>query len=236
MRLLMMDFDTRLIAAVTRTLRQQGVDVVGTHCVETARGLIQAQHFDITLLDCDSLDPADLTPFSKRPLILTTTFFEHEGKHRLFGHGHLLRKPFTSAQLLSTLRDTVGGLLGSEPDHLIDILRRAHTDAQSVGFSVGEAELFLEHGELVHAQLGEIQGEGALAEVLAASSSSLSRIPVRDVPRTIHRPFQTLMLDLLHRIEVREQGDWEMLDTEPSSPTPTERPRSSRPPRGGPRS
>jgi DNA-binding response OmpR family regulator len=206
MRLLMLDFDTRLIAAVSRALRQHGVDVVGTQSTEAAVSHAQAQSFDVALLDCDSLDPADLAPFSHVPLILTTSFLEHEGKHRLFGRGLLLHKPFTSAQLLSTLRDTLG-VIGSEPAHLIDILRRAHTEAQSVGFSVGEAELFLECGELVHAQLGEMQGEGALAEVLAAGSASMSRIPARNVPRTIHRPFQTLMLELLHRIEVREQRD-----------------------------
>lgn len=218
MRLLMLDFDTRLIAAVSRTLRPHGVDVVGTQCVDTACGYARAQRFDVALLDCDSLDPAALAPFSEMPLILTTSFFEPEGQHRLFGHGQLLRKPFTNAQLLSTLRDTLGAI-GSEPSHLIDVLRRAHTEAQSVGFSVGEAEVFLRDGELVHAQLGNMEGEGALAEVLAAGGDSLSRIPVRDVPRTIHRPFQTLMLELLHRIEEREH-----------------RRDSEKPPSGGPHS
>ncbi|MFT3923876.1 MAG: hypothetical protein QM778_15190 [Myxococcales bacterium] len=224
MRLLMLDLDTRLIAAVSRTLRHYGVDVVGSQCIEVARAEVEAHGFDVAVLDSDSLDPADLTAFAKLPLILTTSFMEHEGRHRLFGRGLLLRKPFTSAQLLTTLRETLGSL-GSEPMLLVDVLRRAHTEAQSVGFVVGDAELYLEAGELIHAQLGDMQGEGALAEVLAAGHARLSRIPTRDVPRTIHRPFHTLMLELLQRIEEREQRDWATLHA----------PRS-KPPRGGPSS
>ena len=220
MRLLMLDLDTRLIAAVTRALRQYGVDVVGAPCLEAACAEARSEDFDVALLDSDSLDPNDLEPFARLPLILSTSIMEHEGRHRLFGRGSLLRKPFTSAQLLSTLRDTLGAL-GSEPVLLVDVLRRAHTEAQSVGFSVGEAELYLEGGELIHAKLGEMQGEGALAEVLAAGHARLSRIPTRDVPRTIHRPFHTLMLELLQRIEEREQREL------------ARAPGHSKPPRGG---
>jgi DNA-binding response OmpR family regulator len=222
MRLLMLDLDPRLIAAVSRTLRHHGVSVVGTQCVETAQKYIETKMFDAALLDCDSLTPPDLQRFAGTLLILTTSFLEHEGEHRFFGHAALLRKPFTSAQLLSTLRETLG-TLGSEPLLLVDVLRRAHTDAESVGFCVGDAELFLERGELVHAQFRELHGEPALAEVLAEPSPRLLRIPSRPVERTIHRPFQTLMLDILQRIEEREQGDWGGL----------EGPASARTPRGG---
>jgi DNA-binding response OmpR family regulator len=225
MRILMLEYDARLLAAVTRTLEQHGVRVVGTHALDTARRLLAIEHFDAALLDCDSLEPDDLLSFTDFPLILVTSFLGHEGAHRFFGHGLLLPKPYTSAQILSALKDALG-TLGSEPQLLVDVLRRAHSDAESVGFCVGEAQLFIEQGELVHAELGGLSGEAALAEVLAEGNPRARRIPARAVERTINRPFQTLLLDLLQRIDEREQEAWE------SSPVQ----RGTKPPPGGSRS
>jgi DNA-binding response OmpR family regulator len=205
-RLLMLDFDQRLVAAVTRALEQEGVSVVGAASVEEALEQLVSQDFDAALLDCDVIDAEELTAFSVLPTILTTAFLEPEGQHRFFRQARLLRKPFTSVELLSALHEACTEL-GRESANLVDVLRRAHSAGQSVGFDVGGALVFLEDGELVHAELGSALGERALAEALAQSGSRPIAIPARKVARTIHRPFQALMLDLLRHLEEREREE-----------------------------
>lgn len=205
-RLLMLDFDTRLVSAVARALRQEAIEVVGVASVQEALDQLSRQPFAAALLDGDVLDDDELAALSVLPLILTTSFLEPEGGHRFFRQARLLRKPFTSAQLLSVLASACGAL-GPESSGLVDVLRRAHSAGQSLALSVGGALVFVEDGELVHAELGSALGERALAEALAQSERTPIAIPARKVVRTIYRPFQPLLLDLLRHIEEREQSE-----------------------------
>ncbi|HEX6241054.1 MAG TPA: DUF4388 domain-containing protein [Polyangiales bacterium] len=205
-RLLMLELDQRLIATVSRVLSQQGVEVIGTSSVAQACVVVRSGRVDVALLDGDLIDEADLATFAGLPLLVTASFLEPEGNHRFFGHARLLRKPFTSAQLLSALQDA-SGRLGAEPASLVDLLRRAHTDQQSLALRVGEAELFVERGELIHAERRGIRGERALTEVLAEEPQVAVQIAFRPVPRTIQRPFRALMLDLLRALDERERAD-----------------------------
>lgn len=203
MRLLMLDLDPRLVSAVTRTLDQHGFEVVGVQSVDGAREVVATEHLDAAVLDCDLFDAGALTDFSRVPVILTTSFLESEGRHWSFQHARLLRKPFTSAQLLSLLHDACGTPC-SHSIMLVDVLRRAHSDGLNVTLRVGEADIFMEAGELVHAELDGLSGESALARVLSGSQREPFAIPVRATVRTIHRPFQGLLLDLLRNLEERE--------------------------------
>ncbi len=208
-RLLMLDLDEHLVSAVTRTLSQEGVDVVATFSLERARAEALQQHFDVALLDYDLIDPTELSAFADLPVILTTAFLEPEGQQRFFRRAQLLRKPFTSAQLLSALHAT-GANQSFQRVSLMDVLRRAHGERQSLALGVGRARIFLEEGELVHAELDGQLGERALAEILAERSPADPR-PIAESAsqRSIHRPFQALMLELLRHIEEREQRELE---------------------------
>jgi|SRR5690349_12812411 len=204
-RLLMLDLDQRLIAAVSRALSQQGVEVIGTSSVAQACASVLDARIDVALLDGDLIDDAELAAFAGLPLLVTTSFLEPEGNHRFFGHARLLRKPFTNAQLLSALQDACRRL-GAEPASLVDLLRRAHSDRQDLALRVGEAELFIEGGELIHAERNGVRGERALAEVLAEETQAAVPIAFRRVPRTILRPLRALLLDLLRTLDERERG------------------------------
>lgn len=208
MRLLLLDFDKRLVAALVRTLQHEGVAVVAVENVEQAKERVASQHFDVAVLDCDLIDAAELAAFAELPVILTTSFLEPEGHHRFFRQARLLRKPFTNAQLSAALRATCGAPNG-EPDSLVDVLRHAHSNRQSLALGVGQARLYLEDGELVHAELDGESGERALVEVLARDPEPVLVTHSRAPLRSIHRPFQVLMLDLLHRIDEREQRESE---------------------------
>ena len=203
-RLLMLDGDRRLIIVVARVLAQEGIEVVGAASLEEAQELVATDAFDAALLDCDLLDAGELSAFSELGLVLTTSFLEPEGEHRFFRRAPLLRKPFTSAQLRAALHEASLALC-AEPTMLVDVLSRAHTRGQSLVLRLGDAELFLEEGELVHAEVLGVHGEQALAQVLAEAREELAILPSRRVPRTIHRPFQALMLDLLRLVEERER-------------------------------
>ncbi len=220
-RLLMLDFDTRLVSAVTRTLQQQGVAVVGVQNVELARRHAASKTFDVAVIDADLIEPTELDAFAALPLVLVSSFLEPEGRVHELPNARVLRKPFTTAELLSLLREAFGPL-SSEPMLLVDVLRLANTEGRSLALRVGHGEVHLENGELVHAELDGDSGESALAEVLAHAGETPVTIPSRDVKRTIHRPFQVVLLDLLHFIEERERGQAGLPPR-----------RRSRPPRGG---
>jgi hypothetical protein len=202
--LLMLDFDPHLVSAVTRTLRQHAIAVVGVTAVHEAYERATTQPFDAGLLDGDVLSRGELDAFGSLPLVLTTTFLEPVWD-RWFSERPILHKPFTSAQLLSVLGDTLDALRPRSAS-VVDLLRRAHSAGRSVAYRVGRGEVFLEGGELVHAELDGIRGEAALSHVLAEVDPLVVRIADRAVERSIHRPFRTLLLDLLRRIEEREEG------------------------------
>jgi DNA-binding response OmpR family regulator len=217
----MLDFDRHLVSAVTRVLSHKGVDVVSVGCVERAREQLRKRSFDAALLDCDLLGAAELPSFGELPVILTTSFLEPEGGHLFFRHARLLRKPFTSAQLLAALRE-VCGAPNVENASLLDVLRRAHSAGDTLALRVGRAQVFIESGELVHVELDGTSGERALAELLAEAAPP-APVPISaSAPcRTIQRPFQALMLDVLRHIEEREQRESELARDHPKSGAPS---------------
>jgi DNA-binding response OmpR family regulator len=226
-RLLMLDFDRHLLSAVTRALQHKGVEVVSAGSVERARELVRDQSFDAALLDGDLLGAGELPTFAALPVILTTSFLEPEGGHLFFRHARLLRKPFTSAQLLTALREVCGAPNG-ENTSLLDVLRRAHGAGATLALRVGEAQLFIERGELVHVELNGSSGERALAELLAeATPAEPAPIAARAPRRSIQRPFQALMLDVLRHLEECEERESELArDQLDSSPPGAKGPRS----------
>jgi CheY-like chemotaxis protein len=203
--LLMLDADSRLVSVVSRTLQQEGVTVLGASNVAQALEALARQRFDCALIDCDGLEPDELAMFTALPLILTTSYLEPEGAQRFCSQAPRLRKPFTNAQLSSLLRETC---MASWPEShsLVDVLRRAHSAGQTLSLRVGGARVFVENGELVHAEHGAVLGEPALAEALAQSHERAVSVPPYQGLRTIHRPFQALMLDLLRHLDEREQS------------------------------
>jgi DNA-binding response OmpR family regulator len=201
--ILMLDSDVGLASAVTRSLAQEGMRVVSAADVQDALSRIGSEPYHAVLLDGDLVDAEELARFCVVPVILTTSFSERDGGHRFSRDARLLPKPFTNAQLLSALHEACGAPdLTSES--LVDLLRRAHSAGQSVALRIGAGSVFVEHGELVHAELAGLVGERALAQVLAQTQRVPVVIPQREVTRTIQRPFRALMLDMLRHIEEQE--------------------------------
>jgi DNA-binding response OmpR family regulator len=223
-RLLILDLDALLVAVIGRALLREGIAVEAVESVRAARERIARGDIDVALLDASLLHRADFAQLNGVPLVLTTSFPEPESVRQFTREARLLRKPFTGAELTAALREALGPL-DSEPLSLVDLLLRAHTSGLSVAFRIGAAEVFMERGELVHARLGALAGEAALAAILADSNHEPRSMPSRGVAQTIRRPFRTVLLDALGAVDAREQ----------MCPLPTPFPTSpSR--RGGPKS
>lgn len=208
-RLLMLEFDPRLLASVRRALVRERVEVVGVDRLEDAEDEADTGHYQVALLDGDLLDPGDLARFGRLPLIVMTSLLARDGAAPAFALDRafrVLQKPFTSAQLRAALHETVG-VVSLEALTLVDLLRRAHSDRRSVALRVGAGEVFVEDGELVHARFAEQAGESALSRMLADATTAPCLIAKRPDARTIHRPFQPLMLDILRGLEEGECAD-----------------------------
>jgi DNA-binding NarL/FixJ family response regulator len=201
MRVLMLDSDRRLIGAVARALECEHVEVHGAESAEQAAEQLLTLSFDAFLIDCDVFDLRQFSSFAGVQVIATTSGVGA----KLSPNERVLRKPFTSAQLLSALRESCGQPC-LESRHLVDLLRRAHDVRRSFGLRVGEAELYMEDGEVVHAAWRSLCGEDALVEALSDVAREVQVMPARAVHRTIHRSFQALLMSVLSRLEERERS------------------------------
>jgi DNA-binding response OmpR family regulator len=204
MRLLMLEHDPQLVSAVRRGVEANGIELLAARSVAEARARLETEQCDAALLDCDLLGDDELHAFAGLPLILATACLEPAGGHRFFGRGSLLGKPFTSTQLTAALQRACEHV-GGRCEGLLDVLRRAHSGAASLTLQVEDALLVIDQGEVAHAERGRQRGEQALVEVLSLAQPAITRLPTRPFVRTIQRPFHTLMLDLLQRLEDREQ-------------------------------
>jgi hypothetical protein len=202
MRLLMLELDRHLLSAVARGLQQEGVEVVGVSSFDAAQALARRQRFDAAVLDCDALDAGELSGLGGLPLIFTSSLPGLAGGP-LPLQGSVLQKPFTNSQLLSVVHGSCGALR-IEGKGLVEVLRGANSRDESVTFEIGVARVFMERGEVVHAECAETRGEAALALALTQGGRDVVRLPLRSLLRSIRRPFQALMLDLLRQLEERE--------------------------------
>ncbi|MET0284972.1 MAG: hypothetical protein ABW352_10890, partial [Polyangiales bacterium] len=201
--LLMLERDAQLTSAVRRGLSAHGIELTAVHGEAEALQRIACEPFDAALLESDLLGEEGLLSFAGLPLIFTTTCLEPAGTHRFFGRGLLLNKPFTSTQLLAALQQARTPS-SHRCDGLVDVLRRANSAGASMTLRVGDALLVIERGEIAHAECGRRRGEPALAEALSLRQP-FTRLPTRPYVRTIERPFQLLMLEILEQLDDRGQ-------------------------------
>lgn len=222
-RLLMLELDPHLVAVVRRALVAERIEVLGVTTPEHALQHAERGGFEVALLDAELLDPARLDAFAAVACIVTSAWPATLGRLARERDLLLLPKPFGSAQLLSVLQTVLGGLCSERarvPKRvlLLDVLSRAHAARASLSLQVGAAELFVDHGELVHVELAGMRGESALARVLSESQPTFAPIVRRPVQRSIHRPFRTLLLDVLRRLEEGERAQAERTREGPPAP------------------
>jgi CheY-like chemotaxis protein len=217
-RVLLADSDEALVFAMSRSLAHFGIECVICSAPGATRTCLEEQHFDLAVIDhrwrsatrCDGATTGDETP-----VVFTASFLGPGDEERLGKGFMLLRKPFSSLELLSIIRRELG-LPHIPPASTIDALHRAHARGQTVclreqslagGPSAQALRIYLDRGELVHAVFGSLEGVLALREILrrripvvVASSAHLAPA------RSIHRRFKPLIFELLQELDTPPSG------------------------------
>jgi hypothetical protein len=119
------------------------------------------------------------------------------------GAVRVLCKPFTSSELLLAIRQAVEcetGFRGSIHGlSLVDLLQMFHYARRSLAIAVDAllpGHVFVENGQLIHAEYRELVGEPALRAILTMPAGSLRTMVLpTSIPHSITRDFETLLLD-----------------------------------------
>jgi CheY-like chemotaxis protein len=219
-RVLLADSDEALVFTMGRSLAHFGIEVVACSSPGATRACLEEQRFDLVVIDQrwrsatrrDGAGTGDETP-----VVFTTSFWEPRDGRRQEQGFRLLRKPFTSLELLSIIRGELG-LPHIPPASTIDALHRAHAHGDTVclraralagGAAAGDLCIYLDRGELVHAVFGSLEGVAALREILRRRTPVVTASAEVAPATSIQRPFKPLIFEILQE-----------LDTLPSSAPP----------------
>jgi hypothetical protein len=216
-RVLLADGDAALVFAMSRSLAHFGIEAVACSSPGSTRGCIEEQRFDLVVIDHRWRNAAwrDGPSTGKQtPVVFTTSFLGPCEGGRLLQGLMLLRKPFSSVELLSIVRRELG-LPHIPPASTIDALHRAHAHRQTVCLrsprlvrraSAGESRIYLDRGELVHAATESLAGVAALREILRRRAS-LGMSSADGAPtRSIHRAFKPLIFEILQELDTLPSG------------------------------
>ncbi len=85
---------------------------------------------------------------------------------------------------------------------LVDLLQIFHYARRSLTLNIEpNASIHVADGEIVHARVGELEGELAIACLLERTGGRIRTSGTEVVPTTIHRPFNFLLLDALRGMD-----------------------------------
>jgi DNA-binding response OmpR family regulator len=217
---LVVDDDAQFSAALVRDLKAREYVVETARGVDEALSLLRTHPFDVLLTDLrmDDRDGIDLLAemraigVSTRPILMSAYATARDSqKATELGAVRILCKPFGSAELAQAIQQAVDcgtGFRGSVHGlSLIDMLQMFHFGRRSIVLKVEArvpGEIHFNEGEIVHAARGPSRGEQALSEILGVGSGAVHTEPTVAVERTVHRSFESLLLDLLRTLD--EQG------------------------------
>jgi len=219
---LVVDDDVPLAKALARDLRANGYEAASATGYGEALQMMGGEKYDVLLTDLrmgdkDGLDLilaiTEPCPWT-RPILMSAYATARESERaKALGAVRVLCKPFETSEMLQAVERAAECAQGFTCNlhglSLIDMLQMFHYAQRSVSVHVlggPPAALHLASGEIVHASYGAEQGEVALSQILVLPAGSLQTSPLEDVPRTITRAFQPLMLDLLRRLDEKRRG------------------------------
>ncbi|MBX7221474.1 MAG: response regulator [Blastocatellia bacterium] len=221
--ILVVEDDLQFRTALVRDLNVQGYQVSVAQSVEEAVHLLAGPAPDILLTDLrmgerDGIDLLEqlcrLAPNTRAILMSAFATAKDHQRATELGAVRVLCKPFSSAELTQALEQAIDcgtGFRGSIHGlSLIDMLQMFHFGRRSITLVIGGAapgSIHFQGGEVIHAQCGPKQGEEALQILLNTPSGSVQTSTFQPVPQTIHRPFDSLLLDVLRVID--EEGTWD---------------------------
>ncbi|WP_394831290.1 response regulator [Pendulispora rubella] len=214
---LVVDDDLQFRETLVRHLTGQGFDVSSAQSVDEAITLLERRPADVVLTDLrlgvrdgiDLIATIRSRSIAARTILMSAfaTARDYQTATEL-GAVRVLCKPFTPEDLLDAIRQAIDcstGFRGSIHGlSLIDMLQMFHLARRSIVLHIGDTvtgHVYVQDGEVVHAEKGTLSGEPALLAILSAQSGSVSTSALGSTPRTIARSFSSLLLDLLRQID-----------------------------------
>ena len=244
-RVLVVDDDGAMRGVVARHLASHGYDVQVVDGVSAASDVLRGGGIDVLLTDLrmpeqDGIDllaaVRGLSPKTRAVLMSAFASARDYQTAVSLGAVTVLCKPFTPADLLSAIRqaeECESGFHGTfHGMSLVDILQMFHFGRRSVSIHVTASEsgtVHVQDGEVIHAERGSLSGVEAFAAILASKSGAIrTTVLVPDARRTIHRSFESLLLDSLRELDEASRDDLDELSFSvlppptPSQPPPFE--------------
>lgn len=221
--ILVVDDDAELRGAVERELTAHGFSVRGASNVAEALARIEEAPPEVLLTDLrmsdqDGIDllrqTRALAPTTRTVLMSAYATAKDHQTATEDGAVRVLCKPFTPDELLEAIQQAIEsgtGFRGSVHGlSLVDLLQMFHYGRRSVRIDIGAPQrgrIHFRDGELVHAELGPLEGSEALQRLLASGVGALSTSPlIERERRTIDVPFSALLLDLLRQVDEAGRG------------------------------
>jgi CheY-like chemotaxis protein len=236
--------DDRVFARVVATaLEKAGHEVAhATDLASAEQALRSTAKFDVVLTDMqlgeaghegiDLLERARLTQLGARTVLMSAHASARDYQRaRQLGAVRVLCKPFELGEILEAVEQAIDcdkGFHGSVHGmSLVDMLQVFHYSRKSMVVRVRsgaeEGQIHLAAGEIVHAQLGPREGVDALAAILRLPNGVVRTRGPASAARTIERPFDGLLLDVLRQIDEGRDAiadEWQLEDAPPSRVEP----------------
>jgi CheY-like chemotaxis protein len=213
--ILLVNRDPEVLAVLERDLNARGYEATATHDTAEALAILSRRPMDVVVADLGALGANLLleqvsarSPRTRAIVTSAETGVRDYQQAIQSGAVQVLRTPVRSPDMLHAIRSALEleegfprNLHGLSP---IDVLLMAHHARRSLeivvdGWDAGQ--VFVEHGEVIHAVSLDLVGEPALHRILRLPAGSLHAVVLPPgTPHTISRAFRPLLLDALRAL------------------------------------
>ena len=209
---LLIDDDPEIIDVVRATLDEDGHEVlVSSGGTSALRALTETQ-IDVLLLDAEAESHQEhslleMAVSASRPVATVMMISEATARRaeRALNGGAsgVLDKPFSEQELRRAVARAVEGesfrgrLSGLSVLDMFQVFNLGRRSLVAVLGTQPEARVWFDKGEVVHAERGEAEGEVVLDTLLDVRTGAIRTLPFAATRRSVHRPFHSLLLDLL---------------------------------------
>jgi len=221
-RILIVDDEEDILLGLSRYLKRHGYEVITETSPRKAIEILSTEPADILITDIkmDELSGLDLIEEAKKKnkdirIIVMTARGSDELERLAIERGAVeyIEKPFDIDYLLQLLKKLErGGFRGVVKElsitDMLNILNVEKANAViNISSTAGIGRIFLEDGEIVHAQFGDIEGLDALKAIFSLEGGTFSVDKgVKPPKKTIDVPFSNLMLEIFAQIDEESSG------------------------------
>ncbi len=208
--------------AVKETLREQAITVIVATSFGEAVRVLRSQTVDVMIVDArhESSEGASLIetaqglPDRVTTILMTPAASARDAEAALDqGVAGILDKPFNPDDLTSALNrilegESVRGDLSGVS--LLDLFQVFNLSRRSLVIRVGgvpPSRVWFENGEIIHAECGDLQGERVLERLVDVRTGAIRTLPFSPAPRSVDRPFHSLLLDILRAQDEARRTD-----------------------------